>query len=351
VSMSKSRLDQTLIAEPPVQLGRQRTHPSVVGHLASPVAEVELAQVPGKMHRRDVMVRAVQRPLELREEPFRHIRADVPSHVLALGMVDRLVRRELLADLHVVVCRVGEQLAIRHVDLLADDLAERGSGDIGDDSGTDLTGNHVDQCENGSLVGLALLGTNALPCVPVLRLAADPRLVRHDGAAHGTECTVSAHGLSDAVEHVPCRLGGHSVAALDLAGTDSVLRCAHVEHDQHPRTNRNLGCVHNRSSEHRTLLATRTTLPHPTLAHRALGRLPADPVVGDDQVHLRPATVGANRRVAPPQLLHVEIGVSFGDDVPAEGGNGDSCDSAHTLIIAGGCDSQTCSEQGKGRRS
>jgi hypothetical protein len=336
-----SRLDQTLIAETPVQLGCQRAHPSVIGHLASPVTEVELTQVPGKVHRCDVMMRTIERPLELREEPFRHVRADVPSHVLALGMVDRLVRRELLAKREVGRRRVGEQLAIRHIDLLADDLAERGSGDIGDYGGTHLAGNHVDQCEHRSLVGLALLGTDALPRVPVLRLATDPRLVRHDGAAHGTERTVSAHGLTDAVEHVPRRLAGHSVAALDLASADPVFRCAHVEHDQHPRPNRNLGCVHDRSGEHRKLLAARTALPHPTLTQRTFGRLPADPVVGDDQVHLRPATVGANRRLAPPQTLKVEVSVSLGDDVPTEAGNGDSCDSAHTPIIAGGCDSYT----------
>jgi len=139
----------------------------------------------------------VDRPLQLSEERLGLIGGDVPTHVLTLLVVDLLVVGELLADFRVDPGLVGVQDTLRSVDVVAQELADGGTGDggVGDDLAPDLAGLGVHQGQDGRLgrewVGALCAGLDPhgldlgvlLGGVLVLLLATDKRLINFHGPA------------------------------------------------------------------------------------------------------------------------------------------------------------------------
>src|SRR5579862_7952331 len=72
-------------------------HTARIAHLVGGVPEVELGQIPGKMLAGDVVIRPVNRPLELRKEVLGLVSARTSGEVdvLALGVIDLGVGDEL----------------------------------------------------------------------------------------------------------------------------------------------------------------------------------------------------------------------------------------------------------------
>lgn len=334
-----------LVAEPTFQPMTEDRHALHVRQLACRVPEVELSQVAAQVFFADVVVRTVDRSLQLREEVLGHVGRHIPSHVLALGVIHRLVREPFRGERLVRTGLIGHQVTGGNVGVLRDRLAEGLACDICDHRRSGLASLGVDEAQNRGLVRV-LIGANRawlehfgfglrLVVVIVLRISTDPRFVGNQQTDHRVR-TMVRHGVANPVQHVPRATGAHPVAALDLAGTDPVLRCAHVEDDQHPRPHRNLGGVHDRPRQYRELPFALPALPHPPLAHLACGRLAAHSVRWRDQVHVRSIAVGTDRSTAPPHPFKVPVSVGLGDDLLAQRGDGDPC--VHRVIVAKGCD-------------
>src|SRR5436190_19959395 len=101
--------------------------------------------------------------------------------------------------------------------------------------------------EYGGLVGLARCPILEPMPVAVTRAATDPCLVGHHAPGTQSRQWLALHGLTDAMGHVPSRLGREVVLALDLAGGDAVLAGAHLEDHEAPRAHRDLGAVEDRA--------------------------------------------------------------------------------------------------------
>ena len=80
----------------PADLSDESTHPVRVGFLPRGVTEVELCKVTPQVLLGDVVVRAVNRTLQLREVPFGVVRGHITADPLAGLVVDRLVTGELV---------------------------------------------------------------------------------------------------------------------------------------------------------------------------------------------------------------------------------------------------------------
>jgi len=345
--------------QPSFHLPSEQTHPGIVAHLASAVPEVELGQVSRQVLDRDVVVRSVDRPLELAEIVLGLVRARSgdPVHVLVLGVIDGRVRDELLPELAVPGTFVGPQFAASHVDLLGDDLPQIRTRHLGNHSRANFASVGIDERQYGDLRGSAagrvdprghveLVPVGAGVLVHPLGVATDPRLVSHDGAAHGRKKAVATrHRVADSVCEVPGRPRSQSVLALYLSGAHSVLGSAHLEDDEQPRPNRHLCCVHHRVREDRKLLAAAVATPHPALAHRS-ARCPTAGAVGrHDQGDVGAVAVGTDRGLAPTEGLKVLVRLGFGGDLLAQGGD---VRLGHSPIFAGGCNSQTPGHDTKG---
>src|ERR1700722_9283804 len=108
---SLGRLDSLVRQPQPIGTGNHVSHAGCVRHLASRIPVVVLSHIPLKVLPTDVVVRAIQGPLQLREESFGPVGGDVAPHVLTISVIHRLMRHELLTDLKVVPSLVGIERA------------------------------------------------------------------------------------------------------------------------------------------------------------------------------------------------------------------------------------------------
>ena len=67
-------------------------------------------------------------------------------------------------------------------------------------------------------------------------------------AADGVVTIDRAHVFADCVAHAPSRFVGHTKLTLDGLRSDSVTRCAELEHDEEPVTQRRAGALERRAS-------------------------------------------------------------------------------------------------------
>src|SRR5690348_6540156 len=99
-------------------------HPFCVGEIAGGVTEIELCEVARKVLAADVMVRPIERPLQLREVVLGLVRGHVATHVLTRCVVDAMVRCETVSEMFIAPLVVRVQHRVRHRHVLFDDGAQ-----------------------------------------------------------------------------------------------------------------------------------------------------------------------------------------------------------------------------------
>ena len=159
-----------------------------------------------------------------------------------------------------------------------DRLAKRVAQSPTGTPGANLAGDRVDERQNGRLFGvrpsrtaLAMRGGSSGRHRSTSRR---PRWC----LASIDQLVLAAHRLTDAVEHVPCRLGGDAVLALDLASPHPVLARRSCRRSPAPRSGpAPWSCASSSSVSTENCFLAGAALPDPALAHGASRRSSGSP--------------------------------------------------------------------------
>lgn len=200
------------------------------------VTEIEFGQIPLQVRFRDVLINAIDAPLEDGKVAFDGIGEGIAPHVFLGGMIDGLV--------------VGERAPDRGIDqrLIAHKPAVR-MGMAGDD-GIEVVRGHVRNVEAADFAIALDQGHDGLldrdGCEgPVLRFAADVGFVSFDSrttAAHlrREQGGHFLHSLPDAMAEEPSGFHAAAEGPLKLAGADTLLAAAHQVDGLQPDVQRDM---------------------------------------------------------------------------------------------------------------
>lgn len=219
-------------------------HTELIGFLSRVVPEFELIDVERQIFAARLVERANNAALEQRPEAFDCVGVNGADDVLAARVAHDFV---VIAVLEVAVAGpiVRRQKADAIRDSLADELAEFFGADAIDDAGNDLA-LAGDRADDRRLAGANAALAAVAPAMPVVRFAADKRLVHFHNAEQLALGAVT-HGDADTVAHIPSRLvGAGAEHPVDLVGAHALFRVVHQERDLEPLSQRVLGVLENR---------------------------------------------------------------------------------------------------------
>ena len=247
------------------------------------------------------MERAHNAALHDRPEPFDGVGVNRPDDVLALGVVNKRVRK-LGPELGVTDPAVGAEQGDLMGDRFANECGQRGAGNV-----IDYPSNHVALADHragndGLVTAMATTpaalasATRAAPLVLVLvlDLASDQGLVDFHDADKLLELSVTK-GNSDLGAHqVRSVVGAEAHDPEDLKGANTFLREQHHVHDAEPVTQGLVGVLEDGADQDREAVA----------ALRALGALPMM-LFGGKFVDVSVIAAGAADSFRPTVLLQV----------------------------------------------
>lgn len=324
----------TIRQSPTANLAHEEIEPQGIGEFPCCVAEVELREIPIQVLRRNVVVRSVKRPFQLRKVILGFVRGYFATHVLTSNVIDRLVIDELprkrLVDLGAVSVKGRTTL----IDVLCNDFIKDLGGDPLDNGATNLARFGIDKRNNRGLFNLrdslTMLADNELAPVHIADLATDPSLVRYNRTGEESARSLT-HRLAESVSHKPCGARGNTILALNFPSSNAVLVGAHLKDHKEPDPKRHLGTVYNGAGGHAELLTALTALPNTALGNRTSTGLASLVCLRSKKVVLSDrATMRANDAVFPSQRLHIPVCLVLGGDLVGESGN---CDLVHTHMI------------------
>ena len=273
-----------------------------VGVLPIVMTERKLRQIQRQIVLADLVIGAHYSALEQAPEAIQVRRMDVPTHIFALRMVNRLMRKLPFQPRIARVFIGGNQ---RHILThgLPDKVAKGESISILND----LT-DHIAFTGNGSnhtdFPAADSRGMGPLALMPVLIPSADVRFVNFHFTHELAESAI-LHGCSDAMAHIP---GRAVVTAPDLAvnlqGTDPLLALGHQVDDLEPGTKRVVGILEYGARNDREAVAV------PSTATRVL----ADPVkrASFQRIDFRALTARALRIIWPALIVQKLLARFFG---------------------------------------
>lgn len=295
-------------------LAHEPGEPFRIRLFAGGVSEVELGQVSGQMFGGNMMVSAVDGPLELRKKVLGEVGALPVDNVLTSLVIDPNMLGESLTYREISRPRIGRQCGPDRVGILEDFEPKSRPVDPWHDGRSSLAAIGVDERDDGNLPHSASASAcHSLVCMPVLVLPTDVRLIRHDGRIrHAGDDGISLHGLPDTVEHEPCGVASDPVLTLNLAGSDTVLGGNHLEEHKRPLAKGDLRSLEHGASDDRELLPASAALPPPSFRHGAGASLAGHAVGGCQVGHVGTLAVGANGAVNPSDGLKELVGSGLG---------------------------------------
>ena len=233
-----------------------------VRSLAVRVAEIKLMAVALKVRLRDMVIRPDEAALEDAEERLHRVRVcDYARNcallgVLALRMVNAVVRQEIFAKLAVVVRAIRHKMRILG-DLRLKDRLKCLVVNVGDMEGARRT---VALNERENLV--LVVATATAPLASTARLASFDIAPKRFVGFNDLAATANRSGhfrqlerFADTVRHEPRGLVSHAKHAVQLMAAHALLAGAKQMRGQNPLVKRNFGALENRPNRHGVLLA------------------------------------------------------------------------------------------------
>jgi len=276
--------------------------------LAMVVTEVKFSGVAVQVVRTAMLIHAIHAALEDAEKAFNRVRMRRAAHVFFRAVIDALVIREVLTDLHILPRFVSHQG--RGVGYVFGQLPSEGSArNIIDVEGAHLSGT-LDKGEHRFLVAVAAANLSS-------RLATDEGFVSFDYAADASQDLARrVHRFAQAVRHEPCGFVLHPQRALQLVATAPFLAGTDQVDRLHPLVQRDLASFKDCANRYRELFAAVLALVHARAVRLAIQRI---------VILAYAAAVGADRAIGPADGFKVLSGLGGVLEMGfVEGGHGRS---------------------------
>ena len=225
------------------------------------IAELKLGDIERQVLFADLVEGPDHAALDQRPEAFNCVRVNGTDDVLAVVVVNRLMR-EHRAEVHVAFPLIGAKKADFGRDGFVDETGESGRFGVGDDAGDDASlaaHSASDNCFADSRTA----GANAAVTValmPVLGLSADERLIDLDNASELFEILVGERD-AHAMAHRPSGfVAAEADETINLQRAHSLLAGQHQVNDAKPIFERLVGVFEDRPDDVREPIAVRGAL-------------------------------------------------------------------------------------------